>query len=183
MGRLVYRPAEDSHLLLRHVERLVRGLVLDMGTGSGILAVGSAFRDEVERVVAVDIDPEAIREADGNIRGAGLKDKVDLLISDLFSALRPIGFDWIVFNPPYLPSEGIIDEPSWAGGAGGGETIERFLSQAQRYLKSEGGVLLVYSTLTEIKAVAFRGYEVENLDVFPLFYESIICVFLRPRPF
>ena len=47
-------------LLLRHVEELVEGLVLDMGTGSGIQAVAAASKPEVSRVVAVDIDTDAI---------------------------------------------------------------------------------------------------------------------------
>jgi HemK-related putative methylase len=182
MAGLVYRPAEDSYLLLRHVKRLAKGLVLDMGTGSGIQAAGAASKSQVERVVAVDIDAEAIREADMGLRRAGLRGKVDLIISDLFSGLRPLGFNWIVFNPPYLPSEGMANEPSWAGGPRGGETIERFLSEASTYLKPEGGVLLVYSTLTEIKPKAFRGYEVEVLERLPLFFERLLCVLLRPRP-
>lgn len=167
--------------MLRHVERLVWGLVLDMGTGSGIQALGAASRVEVERVVAVDIDPKAVRDADRNLREAGLRHRVELLIADLFSALRPLGlFNWIVFNPPYLPSEGAVDEPSWAGGPRGGEVIERFLREASSYLRDEGGILLVYSTLTGLDGDVFMGYRVEVLEVLPLFYERLLCVCLRP---
>ena len=56
----VYRPAEDSHLLSKHVNRLVHGEVLDMGTGSGIQAITAALKQEVESVVAVDINPKAL---------------------------------------------------------------------------------------------------------------------------
>ncbi len=181
MDGLVYQPAEDSHLLLRYVERLVEGLVLDMGTGSGVQALGAASKPDVELVVAVDIDPEAVGEADRNLRAAGLRRRVELLIADLFSAFRPLGlFNWIVFNPPYLPSEGAVDEVSWAGGPRGGEVIERFLRDASRYLRGDGGILLVYSTLTGLDEEAFKGYGVEVLEVLPLFYERLLCVCLRP---
>ena len=181
MDGLVYQPAEDSYLLLRYVERLVEGLVLDMGTGSGVQALGAASKPDVELVVAVDIDPEAVGEADRNLRRAGLRHRVELVVSDLFSAFRPIGlFKWIVFNPPYLPSEGAVDEVSWAGGPRGGEVIERFLREASRYLRGDGGILLVYSTLTDLDEEAFKGYGVEVLEVLPLFYERLLCVCLRP---
>jgi len=183
MDGLVYHPAEDSYLLLRHVERLVWGLVLDMGTGSGIQALGAASKPGVEQVVAVDIDPEAVREALQNLKKAGLKHRVELLVADLFSALRSLGlFNWIIFNPPYLPSEGDVDEVSWAGGPRGGEVIERFLKEASRYLKGDGGILLVYSTLTRLDSEVFKDYVIETLEVLPLFYERLHCVCLRPKP-
>ena len=56
----VYKPGEDSYLLQRHVERLVFGNVLDMGTGSGIQAVTAAIKQEVSKVLAVDINPVAL---------------------------------------------------------------------------------------------------------------------------
>lgn len=181
MDELVYQPAEDSYLLLRYVERLVEGLVLDMGTGSGVQALGAASKPGVELVVAVDIDSEAVEEADRNLRAAGLRRRVELLVADLFSAFRPLRvFNWIVFNPPYLPSEGAVDEISWAGGPRGGEVIECFLRDASSYLRGDGGILLVYSTLTGLGDGVFNGYRVEVLEVLPLFYERLLCVCLRP---
>ena len=159
------------------------GLVLDMGTGSGIQAEAAASKRGVDLVVAVDVNPRAVEEADRGLRRAGLRGRVELLISDLFSGLRITGlFDWMVFNPPYLPSEGVADEASWAGGLRGGETLERFLSEASRYLKPGGGILLVYSTLTGIDPEVFKGYEAETLEMLPLFYEHLLCVLLRPKP-
>ena len=143
--------------------------------------MGAASKPDVELVVAVDIDPEAVGEADVNLRRAGLRHRVELVVSDLFSAFRPIGlFKWIVFNPPYLPSEGAVDEPSWAGGPRGGEVIERFLREASSHLRDDGGVLLVYSTLTGLDEDVFMGFRVEVLEVLPLFYERLLCVCLKP---
>jgi len=56
----VYRPAEDTLLLLRHAEERVEGSVLEVGTGSGVIAVAMALKSSVSRVVATDIDPAAI---------------------------------------------------------------------------------------------------------------------------
>ncbi len=68
----VYRPAEDSYLLAKHVESTVSGNVLDMGTGSGIQAVTAAMKPEVESVLAVDINPEALREAERRAESEGI---------------------------------------------------------------------------------------------------------------
>jgi release factor glutamine methyltransferase len=172
----VYRPAEDSMLLARHVERLVYGSVLDMGTGRGIQAVTSASKPGVERVVAVDVNPNAIAEAKRRAAEAGVDGKVKFMVSDLFENVEG-RFDWIIFNPPYLPSEGEADELSWAGG---GEIVGRFLSEAAEHLKEGGAVLLVYSSLTGIYPEEHKEYSWEVLEELPLFFEMLYCVLLRP---
>ena len=177
---MVYRPAEDSYLLNKYVERLAEGLVLDLGTGSGIQALTAASRPEVSRVLATDVSVEAVGEARERAEDEGLLGRVDFLVGDLFGPVRGGVFDVVVFNPPYLPSEGAVDEVSWAGGPRGGEVIERFLRDASRYLRGDGGILLVYSTLTGLDEEAFKGYGVEVLEVLPLFYERLLCVCLRP---
>ena len=180
MGR-VYEPAEDSLLLLRHLEGLVDGLVLDMGTGSGVQAVATASKPEVSRVVAVDIDPEAVGEARRRAAEAGVSDRVEFLVCDLFRGLGRGGFDWIVLNPPYLPSEGEADEASWSGGRTGGEVIERFLMGAAERLRPGGGILLVCSTLTGLDLERWsERYSVDVLEELPLFFERLVCLLLRP---
>lgn len=178
---LVYEPAEDSLLLLRHVEERVSGSMLDMGTGNGVHAIAAAMKPEVTWVVAVDINPDAIEEAKRRAAEAGVSGKIEFLVSDLFQGLTGGGFDWIVFNPPYLPSEGEADEASWSGGLTGGEVIERFLSGAAGCLNAGGGILLVYSTLTGLDLGRLEeGYRVEALEELPLFFEKLLCLLLRP---
>jgi len=180
MGR-VYEPAEDSLLLLRHVEEQVRGSVLDMGTGSGILAIAAASKPEVLRVVAVDIDPKAIEAAQRKAKETGVSDNIEFHVGDLFEGLSDERFDWIVFNPPYLPSDGSADEASWSGGRTGGEVVLRFLSEASGHLKPGGGILLVCSTLTGLDLERLEeSYRVEVLEELPLFFERLFCVLLRP---
>ena len=169
----VYHPAEDSYLLARHVESLVSGDVLDMGTGSGIQAVTAALKQDVASVLAVDITPEALREAEKRADNAGVSGKISFLLSDLFDEVNG-RYNWIIFNSPYLPSEGAADEHAWAGGA---ELIERFLAGALDHLEPEGSILLIYSNLSEPD---MDGYEVDLLEEMELFFEKLFCVRLSP---
>ncbi|MCK4439254.1 methyltransferase, partial [Candidatus Bathyarchaeota archaeon] len=89
-------------------------------------------------------------------------------------------FDWIVFNPPYLPGEGDADEASWTGGETGAETVRRFLHDARSHLKKRGSVLMVYSDHTGLEEEDFREYVVEKLDELSLFFETLFCVALTP---
>lgn len=169
----VYHPAEDSYLLAKHVESLVSGVVLDMGTGSGIQAVTAALKQDVASVLAVDITPEALREAEKRADNAGVSGKISFLLSDLFDEVNG-RYNWIIFNSPYLPSEGAADEHAWAGGA---ELIERFLAGARDHLEPEGSILLIYSNLSEPD---MDGYEVDLLEEIELFFEKLFCVRLSP---
>lgn len=168
-------------MLLRHVVDRVEGLVLDMGTGSGVQAIAAASKPEVFRVVAVDVNPDAVEVARRNAVEAGVLDKIDFQVGDLFEGFGDVRFDWVLFNPPYLPSEGKADEASWSGGLDGCEVIMRFLCEALGHLKPDGGILLVYSSLTDLDiAWVEKSYRVEVLEELPLFYERLFCVLLRP---
>lgn len=146
----VYAPREDSFLLAHNLPDVDGKRVLDIGTGSGILAIEAARRGG--RVVAVDINPDAVEFA----RASALKNdfEIDFRVSDLFSNV-PEKFDVILFNPPYLPYEGRFDEnmPIWCGGKTGRETIERFAKEATAHLNQEGTVAIVFSSITGIGEV------------------------------
>lgn len=181
MGR-VYEPTGDSLLLMRHMEQRVRGSVLDMGTGTGVQAIAAASKPEVARVVAVDVNPEAVEAARRRAVEAGVSCKIEFHVGDLFKGLGGERFDWIVFNPPYLPSEGDADKSSWSGGQRGCEVIERFLSEAAGHLRPSGAILLIYSTLTGLNLERVEAsYRVEVLEELPLFFERLFCALLRPR--
>ncbi len=173
----VYSPGEDSYLLQEHVERLVFGDVLDMGTGSGIQAVIAASKADVTHVIAADINPHALEAARKRAEKAGVLDKVTLVQSDLFDGVE-VRFDWILFNPPYLPAEGGLEDPAWSGGMRGAEVIERFLSVARDHLKPEGKILLIYSSETGLEGD--YGYEWRILGEKKLFFETLYCALLSP---
>lgn len=134
---MVYEPREDSWLLAEVVSEFARGRVIDVGTGSGVLA--RAALDAGCDVVAVDIDPAAVAHA----RGAG----VDALESDLFFAVDGL-FDTIVCNTPYLPDEPLVPDVALDGGPRGFEWTLRFLGECAKRLSRGGQVLLLISSFT-----------------------------------
>ena len=180
----VYKPAEDTLLLLKHAKRLVAGDILEMGTGSGYIAVKLSRLPGVRRVVGADIDPKAVELARNNAIDAGIADTVRFIESDLFQNLGDSRFDWILFNPPYLPSEGDIDELSWAGGRTGGELLTRFLSEAPSHLSSGGIILAIVSSQTNLDFdKAGSQYKIEVLEEVSLFFETLSCVLFAPLAF
>lgn len=175
----VYRPAEDSYLIAKYVTELVDGEVLDMGTGSGIQAVTAAQKPEVARVTAVDINPRALETAREMAEREGVDSKITFLESDLFKNVDS-RFDWILFNTPYLPSEGDADELSWAGGPTGAEIIQRFLRDAPNYLNENGAILMVFSSHSNLSDEDMKGFNWAILEEKSLFFEKLYCVRLTP---
>lgn len=76
-----------------------RKKVLDVGTGSGYLALFSAQKGAI--TTAIDINPLAVETARGNAKANNLP--LEVLESDLFDRLKPQHFDFILINPPYYP--------------------------------------------------------------------------------
>ncbi len=144
-----YEPREDSFLLEKHVARYSHGLVLDMGTGTGIQALAAATK--ASGVIALDIDPEAVRFCRQKIKDS----KIEFYRSDLFEHLKSSNthFDLIIFNPPYLPEHPGAEDVALDGGKKGHELLERFLSQANSYLKKDGSILIVFSSYTNKEKV------------------------------
>ena len=144
----VYSPSEDSYLLLDSMKVGKGNYVLDMGTGTGIIAITAASRG-ASKVVAIDINPFACLCALKNVTSKGLESQISVLMGDLFSPLRRnAAFDVIVFNPPYLrtvESEYTSDwlEKAWAGGRNGRLIINQFIDKMPTYLRSRGFVYLL----------------------------------------
>ena len=124
--------------------------VLDLGTGSGALAIALALGRPGARVTAVDVSPGALTVARAN--AAALGAAVTFLEGDLFAPLPAAAhFDLIVSNPPYVPagelaglSREVRREPRLAldGGPDGLSVLRRLVAAAPRYL-TPGGVLLL----------------------------------------
>jgi release factor glutamine methyltransferase len=168
---MIYEPEEDSFLLEKWVKKLVSGKVLDMGTGSGIQAM--AANEKGCEVLAVDINNEAVSLV--NSKG------IDTVQSDLFDNVSG-KFDWIIFNPPYLPENSLEPEDSkliTTGGPKGDEVLTEFLADAKRYLKPNGTILLVMSSLTGDPKEIFFDYKFEDLEKVHVFFEDLIVFRLK----
>ena len=124
---------------------------LDLGTGTGVIAVCMARYLPMAQVTAVDISPMALRVARENAKLNEVDKRIEFIESDWFSHVEG-EFDFIVSNPPYittneldgLPSEVREHEPSVAldGGTDGLERIRAIAAQLRAYLRPEGAVLM-----------------------------------------
>lgn len=124
---------------------------LDLCTGSGCLAILMAQAFPNASIVAADLSEEALDVAQQNVADYDLEQRIELVHSDVFSALQGRRFDLILSNPPYvtaaamqtLPAE-YLHEPQMALGSGedGLDVVRRLLAEAAAHL-NPGGVLAV----------------------------------------
>jgi len=146
----VYEPREDSFLIQKYVSKYAKGIVLDIGAGTGILAEEAAKSKQVVKVFGVDINEDAIIYC---IRHQKSK-KIVYAMSNLFRLFKKdrrymdTKFDTIIFNPPYLPNDPNVKDVALDGGKKGYELICLFLHDAKRFLKPKGRILLLFSSLT-----------------------------------
>jgi release factor glutamine methyltransferase len=128
-------------------------LAVDVGTGSGCLALACAHHHKTARFLATDISPDALKVASGNAEKLGLADRIDFREGDLLAPVAPEGpFDAIVSNPPYIPTDviatlepGVRDyEPHRAldGGPDGLRVVSRLVADAIPLLKPGGHLIL-----------------------------------------
>ena len=148
----VFRPISDSRFLadvLREQTLPPRASVLDLCTGSGILAVTAALRG-ARSVTAVDVSRRAVATVRLNARLNGVK--VRALRGDLFDAVGDRQFDAIVSNPPYVPSED-DDLPTagpqraWEGGRDGRLVLDRLVAGVDAHLRPGGFLLVTHSSV------------------------------------
>lgn len=133
--------------------------ILDIGTGSGCIAVSLAKNIKPCRITATDISPEALELARKNAQLH--QAEIEFIQSDLLASLEGRSFDLIVSNPPYIPTlelkslaREISFEPVLAldGGGDGLDYYRRMISQAHRYL-NKGGFLIMEIGFGQAKAV------------------------------
>jgi release factor glutamine methyltransferase len=149
---LIPRP-ETEHLVEAVLERIDRDnsvRILDVGTGSGAIAVSLAHALPQALVTAVDLSPEALGVARGNAEKHGVSDRINWVQSDLLAAVISMQFDVVVSNPPYIANREVLEpqvgsyEPHSALYAGptGLEAYVRLIPQARKVLKPNGWLLL-----------------------------------------
>jgi release factor glutamine methyltransferase len=150
-------PRPDSEFVVLEFLRLTRDLpvvtAIDVGTGSGNLAIASARQHPGARFWAIDASRNALQVAQRNAERHGVLDRMVFLEGNLFDALpEGIQVDCMLSNPPYIPSGdiahlpiGVRDyEPHTAldGGPTGLECVGQIVARAGRYLKLGGSLIL-----------------------------------------
>ncbi|MEU6227260.1 HemK2/MTQ2 family protein methyltransferase [Streptomyces sp. NPDC047042] len=179
--RGVYAPQTDTRLLRRAIRRegiTARTDVLDLGTGSGLLAVEAARLGG--RVTAVDISWRALATTRLNalLNGQSLR----VRHGDLASAVPGRRFDLVITNPPYVPAPD--PEPprglarAWDAGKDGRQLIDRICDTAPTVLRPDGALLIVHSHLCGVDATLARlekaGLRAEVVDRARLPYGRVL---------
>ena len=150
----VLTPRPETELLVESALKLLAAKssprILDLGTGSGAIAVALAKEIPSAEIVATDISREALEVACANARRHGLEQRISFRAGDLFDAVGPIAFDAIVSNPPYIREADIATLPrdvrdfepliALDGGADGLDFYRRIAREAPGYLNPGGSV-------------------------------------------
>jgi release factor glutamine methyltransferase len=139
--------------------------VVDLGSGSGALALAIATENPMTHVIAVEKDPAAIDWLKKNV--SRINEQVRIVESDVVDALEGVKCDVVIANPPYVPDSQVLPrdvadhEPAVAlfGGPTGLDIPGRFIDTATRLLKSGGFFALEH---TEDQGAAIASLLEEN---------------------
>jgi release factor glutamine methyltransferase len=157
VGPAVLIPRPDTETLVTACLELAKSIpapsILDVGTGSGAIAIALAKNHPGAQLTATDVSPEALAVAKRNAVKHGVSERVRFLQGDLFTPLdAQQRFDLIVSNPPYIPTEDLPKlpvgvrqyEPKLAldGGPGGYRVIQRLVQGAGAHFKPGGNLLV-----------------------------------------
>jgi release factor glutamine methyltransferase len=170
---LVPRPETEVVVerCLAHLAGVAEPLVLDVGTGSGAIALAIADELPHARVVATDISAEALALANENRVRARLDSRVELVLGHLVAGLRG-PFDVVVSNPPYVaPEEFESLEPEirlyepYEAVVGTGQT-DAIARRAREILRPDGWIVLEsYDARAADVAAELRSLGYEDVDV------------------
>ncbi|MHC5539419.1 peptide chain release factor N(5)-glutamine methyltransferase [Singulisphaera rosea] len=150
-------PRPDSEFVVVEFLAVTKTLesprAVDVGTGSGCLALACTHQHKSARFVAIDLSLDALEVAESNAKTLGLSDRVEFRQGDRLAPVAGEGpFDVIVSNPPYIASDviptlepGVRDyEPHLAldGGSDGLRVVAPLIEESARLLKSGGSLIL-----------------------------------------
>ncbi len=158
VNKNVLIPRQETENLVEEAIKLLANYylpltILDIGTGSGNIAVSLAKHISNAKIIATDISKEALRIAKKNAKLNNVSDRITFLQSDLFSnsKLRTMNYELIISNPPYIKSseikklqKEIQQEPKIAldGGKNGLNFYKKIVPMSRKLLKKNGFLML-----------------------------------------
>lgn len=187
----VYEPQQDTWLLVRAMRRegITHGTeVLDLGTGTGALALEAARRGA--RVTAVDISWRAVLATRVNALLSG--QSISVRRGDLTAAMPGRQFDLVVSNPPYVPSPDAGTPHgaarAWDAGWDGRLLLDRICEAGTALLRPHGVLLMVHSALCGVEETLARlseaGLDASVTDRLPIPFGRVLrsrLAWLRQR--
>lgn len=144
----VYEGWLDSELMCEVIRIPTGAQVLDICTGTGVIAIKAAQLG-AKRVVAVDVNPYAVKSARMNVHNLGL-DQIDVREGSLFDPVKGMRFDVITINPPYVNHEA-ADKTEIAFWDAGNAVTRRFFKEYKNFLKPGGIVYLAWGDFADCK--------------------------------
>ena len=178
----VYVPAEDSYMLAENLEIRNGQSVLEIGTGSGIVAMYASRL--TDRITVTDINLDACMLAEKNFEENDIT-CIEVLFGNLFEPVKNRKFDVILFNTPYLPTEDdeVLDDTinyAFDGGLNGRKVIDLFLDEVGNHLNDGGIVQLIQSSLSGNDETLARldelGFIAEIAEKEHFFFEDITLI-------
>lgn len=161
VGKATFRPSTISTLLADSLDFEPGSVVIDVGTGSGILSIIAA-KLGAARVYGVDAADETVEIATSNAERHGVADKVEFAQGDMFEPLDPdIEADVVIGDVSGIPDE-IADASGWfpsglAGGPTGAELPMRMIEESKRLLKKGGRLFLPTGSLQDENSILDRA--------------------------
>lgn len=152
----VFWPSEDSKALVKNYVVNQGEEVLDLCTGSGVIAIFSALKG-AKKVLSVDVSPNAIKSARENAKRYGVESIIEVRLSDMFSAIKDKEkFDIITMNPPFTPhkAKDYAGQTVWDSSL---HVQDAFFAGVDKHLKKGGRIYMTqaqYGAVEEMKRKA-----------------------------
>jgi HemK-related putative methylase len=171
INKHVYSPSKVSYLIAKNLIINKNDIVLDIGTGIGILAI-IASKLSAKKVFAIEISFRALRNAKENII-LNRVSNIELINGSLYNPLKKKEFfDLIVCNPPMTPSPKPVSIYTW-GGYDGRKILDEVIKNASYYLKRKGRLIIPTISVCNIektKSIIEKhnfSYRIIAEDLFP----------------
>lgn len=192
-------PRPETEVLVERVlalierEKMAEPLILDLGTGSGAIAVSLTKLSPSCKIKASDVSEEALESGRENAAANGVGDKIEFVFSDLFERIpEKEKFDLIISNPPYVPSEDydslpleVRSEPRIAldGGPQGLDFYRRIMPEAARRLKRGGYLVLEmgYGQSAAVKGLIEAAGSYGDIEILKDYNDIDRIVFAKRR--
>jgi len=162
----VYVPADISvpTMFAQYGEIMKDKKILDMGTGTGVLAIMAA-KFGADKVIATDINPNSVANAKLNVQRFGLSSIIEVRgPQDLFNLVKDEKFDIILFNAPWIQGEPqtLYDTANYDFGY---RVLEGFLQEAPQHLNNNGLILLQYSDISQRKGENSISHLLQTIEL------------------